>query len=144
MKTLVPYFTLNGRADEALDFYAESFGGEIIFIQRYSETTYKVSEKFNAKIAHAEFKADGIHLYLSDGYEEFDATLGNGLGMTVNFDNAEEQMTVLEKLKRDGKVTSELFETTINTRLITLIDKFGIHWYLNYRKPKHGQTNTME
>lgn len=134
MKTLVAYFTIKGRAEEALKFYEDCFDGQTVFIQRYSETPYQVSDAYKNKIAHAEFKAENIHLYLSDGFEKEEAHLGNGIGMTVNFSNPEEHKAVFEKLKIGGEVTFDFFQTTIDTNLVCVIDKFGIHWYLNYVK----------
>ncbi|MBW3466985.1 VOC family protein [Arthrospiribacter ruber] len=134
MKTLIAYFTIKGRAEEALKFYQHCFGGEILFIQRFSETSYEVSESYKTKISHAEFKAENIHFYISDGFEKEAVNFGNGIGMTINFDIEEEHQAVFEKLKVEGEVTFELFQTTIDSSLVCVIDKFGIHWYLNYKK----------
>ncbi len=135
MKTLVAYFTIKGRTEEALKFYEECFLGTILLVQRYSETPYQVSEAYKNKIAHAEFKAENIHFYISDGFEKEEVYHGNSIGMTVNFDNAEEHKAVFEKLKRNGEVTFDFFQTTIDTNLVCVLDQFGIHWYLNYLKP---------
>ena len=134
MKTLVAYFTIKGRTEEALKFYEECFNGKTTFVQRFSETPYQVSDSYKNKIAHAEFKAENIHFYISDGFEKEDVNYGNGIGMTINFDNPVEHKSVFEKLKVDGNITSDFFETTIETNLVCVLDKFGIHWYLNYIK----------
>lgn len=134
MKSLVAYFTIKGRSEEALKFYEHCFDGQTTFIQRFSETPYQVSEDYINKIAHAEFKAENIHFYISDGFEKEDVVFGNGIGITVNFDNRAEHQSVFEKLKIDGEVTYDFFETTIDTSLVCVIDKFGVHWYLNYLK----------
>ncbi len=131
MKTLIPYFTIKDRSEEALTFYEACFGGETLFIQRFSETPYQVSEAFRNKIAHAEFKAENIHFYISDGFEKEEVHHGNSIGMTINFDDPEEQQSVLEKLKDGGTISFDYFQTTIDTHLVCVIDKFGIHWYLN-------------
>ncbi len=57
---------------------------------------------------------------------------GNGIGMTVTFDNLDEHKSVFDKLSVDGNVIFDFFQTTIDTNLVCVIDKFGIHWYLNY------------
>jgi len=131
MKILVAYFTIKGRTEEALKFYEDCFGGQTIFVQRYSETPYQVSEAYKDKIAHAEFKAENVHFYISDGFEKEEINFGNGIGITVNFDNPDEHKSVFEKLRIHGKVTFDFFQTTIDTNLVCVIDKFGIHWYLN-------------
>jgi PhnB protein len=134
MKILVTYFKIKGRAEAALEFYKSCFGGEILFVQRYADTPYSVSEAYKNKIAHAEFKSENIHFYVSDGFEQESVNLGNGIGMTINFDDPGEHKSVFEKLKEGGTVTYDLFQTTIGTSLVCVLDKFGIHWYLNYIK----------
>ena len=132
MKTSVSYFTIKGRAEEALKFYEDCFGGQTTFLQRFSETPYQVSPAYKNKIAHAEFKAENILFYISDGFEKEEVTFGNGIGITINFDNSEEHRSVFEKLKTEGTLTFDFFQTTIGTTLVCVRDKFGIHWYLSY------------
>ncbi|SEC77814.1 PhnB protein [Tenacibaculum sp. MAR_2009_124] len=132
MKTLIAYLTIKGNTEAALDFYEHCFNGNTIFLQRFSETNYTVSENYKNKIAHAEFKAENLHFYISDGFEKETVTYGNGIGMTVNFTNKNEHTEVFNKLKVGGKVTHDFFQTTIDSNLACIIDKYGIHWYLNY------------
>lgn len=132
MKKIIPYVIINDKCEEALNFYVDCFDGQIIFCQKYSDTDYVVSDEFRSKIAHAEFKADHINFYLSDGFEDPKATIGNNIAMSVNFDNQEEQKKTIEKIIVGGEITMPLSETSVGSKLMTLIDKFGIHWYLNY------------
>lgn len=69
MNNLIPYIIINDKCEEALKFYAECFGGQISFMQKYSETNYPVTENFKNKVAHAVFCADSIHFFSSDGFE---------------------------------------------------------------------------
>ena len=135
MKNLTPYLIIYNKCEEALLFYKDCFDGEISFMQRYAEAeNYNVSEQFKDKIAHAEFMAEGIKFYASDGFEGQEVTVGDTIAMTVSFDNEKEQKTVFDKLKVDGNVTMDFAETSTDSILVTLIDKYGIHWYLNYDK----------
>ncbi|WP_165045605.1 VOC family protein [Dysgonomonas sp. ZJ709] len=135
MKYLTPYLIINNKCEEALLFYKDCFDGEIFFMQKYAEAEkYNVSEQFKDKIAHAEFMAEGINFYASDGFEGQKVTVGDTIAMTVSFDNEKEQKTVFEKLKVDGNVTMDFAQTSTASMLVTLIDKYGIHWYLNYDK----------
>ncbi|MCC9074075.1 VOC family protein [Flavobacterium sp. F-65] len=135
MKTLIPYFTISQRCEEALRFYEFCFDGQVIFEQKYQETNYQTSEKFKSKIAHAEFKADAIHFYVSDGFENEQASFGNAIGMTINFSDKQEQLNVFNRLKAGGQITLDFSTTSINSQLVSLIDKFGITWYLNHQNP---------
>lgn len=131
MKTLIPYLIINNCCEEALNFYKGCFSGEIVFLQKYSETNYPVSADFKDKVAHAEFRADKIHFFASDGFEDTKATIGDNIAMSINFDSEAEQKDVFNKIKMGGTVTMDFSETSANSTLATLIDKYGIHWYLN-------------
>jgi PhnB protein len=136
MKNLIPYLIINGKCEQALSFYQNCFNGRINFIQRYRDTTYEVSENFKDMIAHAEFEADTFKLYFSDGFEHLEATASNNIAMTVSFDNEPEQRAVFKKLKQGGQVTLDFTQTSVESSLVTLIDQFEIHWYLNLEKPE--------
>ncbi len=134
MKNLIPYIIINDKCEEALNFYAECFGGKTTFLQKYSDTSYPVSDDFKSKVAHAEFRADNIHFFASDGFEGQKTIVGDNIALSVNFDNQDEQKLTFDKLKIDGTITMDFSETSANSTLATLIDKFGIHWYLNFEK----------
>ncbi len=136
MKNLIPYIIINGQCENALNFYKNCFNGEISFQQKYSDTNYEVSENFKDKIAHAEFKADQIHFFASDGFEGQDTKVGSNIALSLNFIDQSEQRASFEKLKIGGKVTMDFSETSVNSTLATLVDKYGIHWYLNYKDSK--------
>ena len=137
MKTLIPYITINEKCEEALNFYKDCFGGQIIFIQRYSDIDdYQVSQRYKNRVAHAEFRADNIHFYASDGFEGQTETIGSNIALSVSFDSQDDQRKVFEKLKTSGKVTMDFSETSVNSTLVTLTDRYGIHWFLNYDHAK--------
>lgn len=137
MKNVIPYLIINDKCEEALNFYKDCFSGQITLLQKYSDIDgYQVSADFKAKVAHAEFRAGNIHFYASDGFDGQKETVGSNIALSVIFDNQNEQRQTFEKLKVGGTVTLDFSETSVNSTLVTLIDKYGIHWYLNYEHTK--------
>ena len=67
MKSVNPYFDFGGRCREALEFYKECFGGEIIELVTYAETPLEVPEQFKQQIMHAKFRAEDIYFMATDG-----------------------------------------------------------------------------
>jgi len=130
MKTLLPYFTIQGRTEEALAFYKDCFKGEVLFLQRFSETPFKVSEDFKNKIAHAEFKAENVHFFVSDGFDSETYTNGNIVGLSVSFDNPEEHLEIAEKLKIGGQEVFDPNEIDTGDRMRIINDNYGIQWHL--------------
>ncbi|MGD1840009.1 MAG: VOC family protein [Thermonemataceae bacterium] len=136
MKKLIPYLIIYKQCEKALEFYKKCFDGKITFQQKYAETAYEVSDEFKDKIAHAEFKADLIHFYASDGFDGKETNVGDNVAMSINFSEQLEQKKAFEQLKVGGQVIMEFSATSANSTLATLIDKFGIHWYLNFEHTK--------
>jgi uncharacterized glyoxalase superfamily protein PhnB len=58
------------------------------------------------------------------------------IALSINFDTVAEQKTTFEKIIVGGTITMDFSETSANSTLATLIDKFGIYWYLNENKPE--------
>lgn len=134
MSQLIPYLIIPNRCQQALHFYRECFSGEIVLMQKYDDTDYQVSADFQDKIAHAEFKSNEVHLYLSDGFEGQPVTIGSNVAISIDFDDQANQRRVFEKLKEGGTVTMGFSETSVDSSLATLIDQYGIHWHLNFSK----------
>ena len=55
---LQPYIMFNGNAREAIDFYTQALGGQVTFIQKYSEAPadYPKDPATNDLIMHANIK----------------------------------------------------------------------------------------
>ncbi len=131
MKKLIPYLIISGQCEQALRFYQDCFGGDIVFLQKYAQTNYSVSADFKDKVAHAEFKSDQINFYASDGFEDQQVKVGDNVAFSINFSDGAEQKSIFDRLKVGGRVTMDFSETSANSMLATLIDQYGIHWYLN-------------
>lgn len=58
------------------------------------------------------------------------------IALSINFDTVAEQKTTFKKIIVGWTITMDFSETSANSTLATLIDKYGIHWYLNYNKPE--------
>jgi PhnB protein len=104
MKNLIPYIIINDKCEEVLNFYASCLDGQVVFMQKYSETNYPVADNFKNKIAHAEFRAENIHFFCSDGFEGQKTTIGDNIALSINFDTVEEQKTTFEKIKIGGTI----------------------------------------
>ncbi|MGD1840771.1 MAG: VOC family protein [Thermonemataceae bacterium] len=126
MKKLIPYLIIYEQCEKALEFYKECFEGQITFQQRYYETKYDVSKEFKNKIAHAEFEADQIHFFVSDGFDGRKTNVGDNIAMSINFSDRLKQKEVFEKLKVGGQVTMDLTGTSANSTLATLSESIGI------------------
>ena len=134
MKQIIPYLIIPGQCQTALEFYRDCFAGQIKMLQTYRQAgMYDVSKESLDRIAHAEFQAEEIRFFASDGFEGQEVQTGTNLALSVDFESVEKQQQVFDKLKVGGKVTLDFSQTSDNSTLATLVDRYGFHWYLNHR-----------
>ncbi len=135
MKQLSPYLTIPGRCEEALNFYKECLGGEIISMETFAESKsqMKIPEEYKSKIIHSEFKAEEIYFMASDGrpgYSEEEAR--SNIALSINFSDEDEQEKVFNALSQGGKISMPLQNTFYSRKFGMFEDKFGIQWMLHF------------
>ena len=129
---LIPYLIASGSAEEALALYARAFGGGTVALQRYRETDYDVPPESRDAVAHAHFRgADGVELYVSDGFPGQRVAPSAAVALSVTFDGAAAQRRSYDVLREGGEVTLGFSPTSVGSTLATVVDRFGVHWYLN-------------
>lgn len=131
---LNPYLLFSGNAEEALNFYKESLGGEISGLQRFGDTPTPGHEIDKNKIMHARLTFDDNLIMVSDGSKESPSE-GN-VQLSVDVENADQLETVFSKMAEGGKIDMPLQDTFWGARFGMLTDKFGIHWMFNQEKKK--------
>jgi PhnB protein len=131
MKKLNVYLTFTGDCEEALNFYKDCFGGEIISKMTYRESPIPAPEGYKDKLIHAEFRSDEVYLMACDAMPDMDIEYGNNITLSIGLNNVAEQQNVFNKLTQGGEVTMPLQETFWGARFGMLRDKFGIGWMLN-------------
>jgi PhnB protein len=135
MTQLSPYITFNGNCREAMTFYQQCFGGELL-IQSVADSA--VSGDFPAEaqdyVMHSQLESNDMVLMACDPLQDGELVLGNTIGLCLNFTNEEEIKTIFSKLSSGGQVTNELNETFWGAIFGQLTDKFGIEWMLNCEK----------
>ena len=132
MKPLVPYLCFNGNCHEVMNFYKQCFGGELQLIT-YGESPEGVCDKNADKnaIMHAFLKKDDFSLMASD-WPDGEAKQGNNVHLNIECETKLEIETLFKKLSQEGKVVQALADTFWGAHFGMLVDKYGIHWMLNY------------
>jgi PhnB protein len=138
MTQLNAYLFFDGNCREAMTFYKECLGGELV-LQAVEETPMakQMPAEVQKKIIHSTLTKDGAPLLMaSDMMEAGGRKNGNAIALTLNCGSAEEIKTRFAKLATGGKITSALKEEFWGGMFGTLTDKFGNEWLLNYEKPR--------
>lgn len=134
---LFPYLNFDGDGQEAVHFYTEVLGGELVGVMTYGEAedAGDLPENTRDMVMNAQINLkSGDTLMISDvppgmGMPNFQK--GNNVSVTVLFDEIEEARSVFNKLSEGGKVGMELQETFWSPLYGSVTDRFGIEWQIS-------------
>ncbi|MCC4211443.1 VOC family protein [Leeuwenhoekiella parthenopeia] len=131
MTTVKPYLTFRGECQEALNFYQDCFGGDIINKETYEGKEIDIPGNYRNKLQHAELKGKGIHLMAYDASPDTPVQQGNTVQLGVDLDSKEEVSELFKKLSAEGQSLADPQETSWNAYYARVRDKYGISWMLN-------------
>lgn len=128
---LTPYLFFDGNCKEALEFYAEALGGEIIALLKFSEAPpeEECSSAMKDMVMHAQLKVGDQLLMASDAPKNYCAP--QGLSISIGVDTPEEAERVYAALAEGGSVQMPMEETFWAKRFGVLSDRYGIPWMIN-------------
>lgn len=134
MVYLNPYLSFTGNCEEALNFYKEVLGAEIVELSRYAEMPDS-PEAYKDKILHAQLKVGDIAFMCSDAMPEYyQVQKGNDVTLMLGFNDEAEQTKIFNALSQGGTIIMPLEDTFWQARFGSLTDKFGFNWSLNCDK----------
>ena len=136
MTQINPYISFHGKCREAMTFYKECLGGELMF-QTVGDTPMgaQCSEDEKEQIMHASLTKDGILLMATDMIapgQEF--IKGTDIALSLSCSSEEEINDFFSKLSAGGEIVDPLKTQFWGALFGVLSDKFGIKWMLNYDK----------
>lgn len=128
---LVPYIHFKGNAEEALNFYKEALGGEILMINRYGDSPMQIGEEMKDKIVHSRLQFGDNLVMSSDSYSGEMANPGGNIQLSLGFTDEAKAYKVFGKLSEGGNVTMPLAKQFWGDVFGMLQDKFGTNWMVN-------------
>ncbi|WP_306350053.1 VOC family protein [Flavobacterium sp. '19STA2R22 D10 B1'] len=139
MTQINPYLNFDGNCREAMAFYKECFGGELVMMPfEGSPMEDQVPAEAKQHIMHANLINGGLVLMASDSLS-CELKRGNAITLSINCSSTAEIDTFFGNLSKDGNITMPLSEQFWGAKFGMLTDKFGVNWMLNYDKaPKEN------
>lgn len=134
MKSLNPYIDFGGRCREALEFYCDCFGGEVVALTTYADARIEAPLAFANHVLHAEFRAGKVHFMASDGRADQPAAIGTHIMLALTFSSIAEQEATFARLAAGGNVVQPLHDAFWGDRFGMLVDRFGLYWMLSGRR----------
>lgn len=134
-----PYLFFEGRCEEAIAFYREAIGAEVIMMMRYGESpeSGECSDGTTPpadKIMHASLQVGEAQLLLSDGMVSGTPEF-KGITLSLTAADDAEARRLFDALADGGTVMQPLIETFFATSFGMTSDRFGVSWLVMAAKP---------
>ncbi len=134
MEVLEPYINFAVRCREAMTFYHECLGGDLLIMTvGESPMADQVPENVRDQVMHSLLRNGNVVLMASDMSDQ-KVVKGNNSYLTLTCSSQEEQADLFAKLSAGGAIGHELSEQFFGT-IGDCIDKFGISWMLVVTNP---------
>jgi PhnB protein len=129
---LEPYIFFHGTCEEALNFYAACFGGEIVQLSRMSDapSEHQVDAAWNNKVMHASFAAGDLKFMASDGRPGTPPHGEDDIALSVATTSVAEGQRVFNALAQGGTIKMPFEAAFWGGKFGQIVDKFGIQWMI--------------
>jgi len=135
MAATTPHLHFRGNCREAFQFYAATFGGEVVFAMTYGEAPGgKPAPEVSGQIAHARVDLGDQCLLGCDVTGERYAK-PQGFNLMAHAAQPEEAERLFNRLADGGSVTMPVQETFWAHRFGICTDRYGTPWMVNCPKP---------
>ena len=127
-----PYLFFNGRCEEAITFYQEALGAEVVMQMRMNESPEPhapgmVPPGFEAKIMHATLRLGDTLVMMSDGNSLVPAEF-KGFTLSITVADAAQAEKYFTALCQGGQVHMPLGKTFWSPCFGMVADRFGVGW----------------
>lgn len=129
------YLHFNGNCGEALKFYEQNLGGQIVMRQTFGDSPAgaQTPPAMKDKIIHARIKIGDTILMASDTPpERFSKPQGFSLSLSAK--TPDEADKIFAALSVGGQVHMPIAESFFAHRFGMLVDKFGVPWMVICQK----------
>jgi PhnB protein len=141
---LITYVTFAGNCEEAINFYKDVLGAQVLLVNRMGEGPMEVPEQVKGKIMHARLQIGENVLYMSDTFDPSSVVQGNNVSLSLQPETLQQTEDLFNKLSAGGTVKMPLQDTFWGARFGMFTDKFGIHWMLNCELPEKTSSQKKE
>jgi PhnB protein len=135
MAQLNPYLNFDNNCREAMNFYKDCLGGQLV-LQTVGEMPAMAAQMppyMKDHILHSTLTSGEIIIMASDLSRE-KRIEGNTVHLCINCKTEDELNSFFSKLSAGGKVTEQLADMPWGGTFGSLTDKFGKHWLFNFQK----------
>ncbi len=125
-----PYLFLDGRCEEAIEFYRKNLGAEVTMLMRWKDCPEKggmTTAPPDDKVMHSSIRIGDSTILASDGQCSGQAKL-QGFALSLTAKDAAEAQRLFTALSDGGQVQMPLDKTFFSPAFGMLADRFGVSW----------------
>ncbi|KGI77729.1 VOC family protein [Oleiagrimonas soli] len=137
------YLFFDGRCEEAIDFYRETLGAEVLMLMRYGDdgpgkqSCPDGSIPPDDKVMHATLQIGETQVLASDGFSKGRPEF-KGFSLSVTVDGDDEVERRIDALAEGGQVTMAPAPTFFASRFGMAVDRFGVSWMVMAPLPEEA------
>lgn len=126
---LIPYLNMEGNAREAIRFYEQGLGAEVLSIITYGDMPgmpNTFTDELKNLVAHAKLRVGETELMLSDAPSGTSIPKGKQVTICISTNDLEQSKRFFEALRQDGQVNMPFEEQSFSPGFGDVTDKFGV------------------
>ena len=129
-----PYLFFDGRCEEALEFYRQALGAEVMMLMRFKDSPEPPQPGMcppgsDNKVMHASFRIGDSTIMASDGRCAGKPSF-EGFSLSITVPTEAEADRLFTALADGGKVQMPLARTFYSPRFGMVADRFGVLWMI--------------
>jgi len=125
-----PYLSLEGRAEEAIEFYKKAVGAKVTMMMRNKESPEQMPgmpPNSGDKVMHSAMAIGDSVVMATDGMMSGNPKF-EGISLTIDVKSDADAKKYFDNLAEGGQVSMPLGKTFFASSFGMLRDKFGVHW----------------
>jgi len=127
---VTPYLMLDGRGEEAIEFYKKAVGATVGMLMRFNQAPPgSCAPDAGDKVMHASIVIGGSTLMLSDGMNKGSPEF-KGISLSINADDETHADKLFATLGEGGQVQMPMEKTFFAKKFGMVADKFGVSWMI--------------
>ena len=131
---LAPYLNMEGNAREAIQFYEQAIGAEVLTIMTYGdmpEMANTFTDDLKDLVAHAKLQVGETELMFSDVSDGLPIEKGKQITICITTNYVGKSKRIFEALQQDGKVNMPFEKQPFSPGFGDVTDKFGVTFQVN-------------
>lgn len=130
-----PYLFFEGRCEEAVEFYREALGAQVVMLMRYKDSPEPpppgtLPPGSENKVMHASLRIGDTTVMASDGFAAGRSSF-QGFSLSITVPDEAQAEKVFTALADGGHVQMPLGKTFWSPRFGMATDRFGVGWMVN-------------